>query len=93
MAEFVIEPLTAAPKTLAALADILVATVAAGGSVHFMHPLDPGEARAFWEKAFAAAARGERVVLGAFADGALAATVSCCSTRRPTSPIAPRSAR
>jgi GNAT superfamily N-acetyltransferase len=86
MAEFIIEPLAATAPTLAALADILVATVAAGGSVHFMHPLDPSEARAFWEKALAAAARGERVVLGAFADGALVATVSLLLDSPPNQP-------
>jgi ribosomal protein S18 acetylase RimI-like enzyme len=86
MAEFVIEPLVAAPQTLAVLADILVATVAAGGSVHFMHPLDPSDARAFWDKAFAAAARGERVVLGAFAEGALVATVSVLLDSPPNQP-------
>ncbi len=86
MGEFVIEPLAATPPTLAALADILVATVAAGGSVHFMHPLDPREARAFWDKALAAAARGERVVLGAFADGKLVATVSLLLDSPPNQP-------
>jgi ribosomal protein S18 acetylase RimI-like enzyme len=86
VAEFVIEPLVATPPTLAALADILVATVAAGGSVHFMHPLDPADARAFWEKALAAAGRGERIVLGAFVDGGLIATVSLLLDSPPNQP-------
>jgi GNAT superfamily N-acetyltransferase len=86
MAAFVIEPLAATPPTLAALAEILVATVAAGGSVHFMHPLDLSEARAFWDKALAAAARGERVVLGAFTEGALVATVSLLLDSPPNQP-------
>jgi len=74
--EFAITPLTASPQTLDALADILVETVAAGGSVHFMHPLAFEDARGFWEKALAAAARGERVVLGAYDGEALVSTVS-----------------
>ena len=76
MPEFVIKPLTASPQTLDALADILVETVAAGGSVHFMHPLAFEDARGFWEKALAAAARGERIVLGAYDGETLISTVS-----------------
>ena len=76
MPKFVIKPLTASPQTLDALADILVETVAAGGSVHFLHPLAQADARGFWEKAFAAAARGERIVLGAYDGDALISTVS-----------------
>jgi GNAT superfamily N-acetyltransferase len=73
---FAIKPLTASPQTLDALADILVETVAAGGSVHFMHPLAFADARGFWAKALAAAARGERIVLGAYDDETLVSTVS-----------------
>jgi len=73
---FAIKPLTASPQTLDALADILVETVAAGGSVHFMHPLALADARDFWAKAFAAAARGERIVLGAYDGETLISTVS-----------------
>jgi GNAT superfamily N-acetyltransferase len=73
---FVIKPLDSSPATLDALADLLVATVAAGGSVHFLHPLAFADARGFWEKALAAAARGERVVLGAYDGDALISTVS-----------------
>ena len=76
MPEFAIKPLTASPQTLDALADILVETVAAGGSVHFLHPLAYADARGFWEKAFAAAARGERIVLGAYDGETLISTVS-----------------
>ena len=76
MPEFAIKPLTASPQTLDALADILVETVAAGGSVHFLHPLGRADARAFWEKALAAAARDERVVLGAYDGERLISTVS-----------------
>lgn len=61
---------------LEALAVLLVETVANGGSVSFMHPLSMEDARAFWQKSLAAAARGERIVLGAFVGDALAATVT-----------------
>jgi ribosomal protein S18 acetylase RimI-like enzyme len=61
-------------ETLAVLAGLLVETVAAGGSV--MHPLAPEAASAFWEKSLAAAAKGERVVLGAWDGKALVGTVT-----------------
>ncbi|MHA4810754.1 GNAT family N-acetyltransferase [Flavitalea flava] len=48
------------------LAGLLIETVANGGSVSFMHPLDPTVARAFWEKSLQAADRGQRIVLGAY---------------------------
>jgi GNAT superfamily N-acetyltransferase len=76
VSEFAIKPLAASPQTLDALADILVETVAAGGSVHFLHPLARADARGFWEKALAAASRGERVVLGAYDGETLVSTVS-----------------
>ena len=56
--------LTCTPETVAALAELLRETVAAGGSVSFMHPLAPGVAAAFWTKALTAADAGERVILG-----------------------------
>lgn len=71
-----VRSLTGEPDTVAALADVLVAVVAGGGSVSFMHPLDPGVARGFWERSLAAAARGERVVLGGFVGDVLAGTVT-----------------
>jgi ribosomal protein S18 acetylase RimI-like enzyme len=58
------------------LSAILIDTVAGGGSVHFMRPLERRTAEAFWEGALAAAARGERIVLGAFDGEALVGTVS-----------------
>ena len=76
MTAFAIRPLAASPKTLDALADILVETVAAGGSVLFMHPLARADARGFWEKALGAAVRGERIVLGAYDGESLISTVS-----------------
>ena len=83
---FAIKPLTASPQTLDALAGLLVETVAAGGSVHFMHPLSHAEARGFWEKALAAAARGERVVFGAYDGATLISTVSLLLVTPPNQP-------
>ena len=71
-----IVPLRSSPETIAALANLLVETVANGGSVSFMHPLAPEVAEAFWTKSLAAADVGERVVLGAMQDGQLVATVT-----------------
>lgn len=58
------------------LAALLVETVDGGGSVSFMAPLAMEDARAFWRRSLEAAARGERVVLGAFAGETLASTVT-----------------
>lgn len=71
-----IRPLTDTPAARAALSALLVATVAAGGSVSFLHPLAPEKADAFWAASLAAAGRGERVVLGAWAGENLAGTVT-----------------
>jgi ribosomal protein S18 acetylase RimI-like enzyme len=68
--------LRSSPETVSALADLLIETVAAGGSVSFMHPLAPNVAAAFWTSSLQAAAGGGRVVLGAFEDGALVSTVT-----------------
>jgi ribosomal protein S18 acetylase RimI-like enzyme len=68
--------LTRTPRDIEALADILVQTVAAGGSVSFMHPLASDRACRFWERAFAAAERGERVIFGARSADQLQGTVT-----------------
>src|ERR1700736_3681551 len=73
---FEVVALRSSPEVIAALAEILVETVAAGGSVSFMHPLAPEVAAAFWTKSLAAADQGERVVLGALASGELVGTVT-----------------
>ena len=70
MSDIQIKALTSSPETCAQLCEILIEVVANGGSVSFMHPLEPERAQAFWSGALAAADRGERVVLGAF-DGEL----------------------
>ncbi|HEY1940952.1 MAG TPA: GNAT family N-acetyltransferase [Roseiarcus sp.] len=74
------------PETIAALAEILIETVAAGGSVSFMHPLDRETAAGFWRNALAAAERGERIVLGAFESGVLVGTVSLLVDCPPNQP-------
>jgi ribosomal protein S18 acetylase RimI-like enzyme len=76
MSAFAIESLSASPRIRAMLSEILIETVAAGGSVTFMPPLAPETAAAFWDGALAAAERGERILLGAFEDGGLISTVS-----------------
>jgi ribosomal protein S18 acetylase RimI-like enzyme len=76
MAPATIVPLVDAPNIRAMLSRILIETVASGGSVSFMHPLGRQAADSFWEKSLAAAARGERLVLGAWDGELLVGTVS-----------------
>lgn len=71
-----VRPLASSPQTIAALAALLVETVAAGGSVSFMHPLDAAEAAAFWTRSLASADRGERMVFGAFDGDDLVSTLT-----------------
>jgi GNAT superfamily N-acetyltransferase len=71
-----IAPLTASPDTIAALGEMLVETVAHGGSVSFMHPMPLQAAKAFWRDSLGSAARGERIVLGAFDGEQLIGTVT-----------------
>jgi len=81
-----ISPLTASPATIAALAETIIETVAAGGSVSFMHPLSLEDATAFWTRSLAAADAGKRVVLGARVGGALVATVTLDLDTPPNQP-------
>jgi ribosomal protein S18 acetylase RimI-like enzyme len=78
--------LTSDPRTVEALSELLIETVANGGSVSFMHPLAPEVARAFWTKSLAAADAAERVVLGAFMDGRLVGTVTLLLDCPPNQP-------
>ncbi len=82
----VIAPLTAEPNTITALSEMLVEVVANGGSVSFMHPLPLADAIAFWSRSLAAAAAGERVVLGAFEDDRLVASVTLLLDCPPNQP-------
>ncbi|TPI39855.1 GNAT family N-acetyltransferase [Mesorhizobium sp. B3-1-9] len=72
--------------TVAQLSALLIETVAAGGSVSFMHPLSLEAARDFWRKSLAGAKRGERAVLGAWQGGALAGTVTLLLDFPPNQP-------
>jgi ribosomal protein S18 acetylase RimI-like enzyme len=81
-----IAPLTDSPQTRMALSRLLVETVANGGSVGFMHPLPPDAANAFWRDSLASAARGERIVLGAFDGDDLVATVTLLLNLPPNQP-------
>jgi ribosomal protein S18 acetylase RimI-like enzyme len=71
-----ITTLAASETVIAQLSELLVETVGGGGSVSFMHPLAPEKAAAFWESSLAAAARGERIVFGAWDGEALVGTVT-----------------
>jgi len=81
-----IATLSPAAATLNMLAELLVATVAAGGSVSFMHPLPLEAASAFWDRSLAAAARGERAVLGAWEGEVLVGTVTLLLDCPPNQP-------
>jgi ribosomal protein S18 acetylase RimI-like enzyme len=86
MPEIRIAPLDDSPRIRGALSEILVEVVANGGSVSFMHPLAFEAADTFWEGSLAAAARGERVVLGAFDGDRLVGTVTLLLNCPPNQP-------
>ena len=86
MPSFPIRPLQDSPLIRRALAELLVETVAGGGSVSFMHPLPLATAEAFWTESLASAARGERVVLGAFDGDAPIGTVTLLLDLPPNQP-------
>jgi ribosomal protein S18 acetylase RimI-like enzyme len=76
MTDVEIKALGPSPAARAMLSELLIEAVANGGSVSFMDPLPPETADKFWESALAAAARGERIVLGAFDGDLLVGTVT-----------------
>ena len=86
MAPFVIKPLDDQPRIREALGALLVETVASGGSVSFMHPLPLEDARGFWKDSLAAAAQGDRIVLGAFDVDDLIGTVTLLLKLPPNQP-------
>ena len=86
MPEIEIRALDASPDIREALSEILVETVANGGSVSFMHPLAVEVAHTFWSGSLAAADRGERIVLGAFDDESLIGTVTLLLDCPPNQP-------
>lgn len=81
-----IRVLSATPQTLEMLTQMLLEVVANGGSVGFMHPLEHSQVTAFWEAALAAAARVERVILGAWDGDLLVSTVSLLLECPPNQP-------
>jgi hypothetical protein len=86
MAEFQIEALKSSPDICSALCDMLIETVAHGGSVSFMHPLSEKTAETFWSNALNAADRGERIILGAFDGNDLVGTVTLLLDLPPNQP-------
>jgi ribosomal protein S18 acetylase RimI-like enzyme len=86
MSEIEISPLGPLPGVGKMLSEMLVETVAHGGSVSFMHPLAPEAAAAFWNDALAAAARDERIVLGAWDGELLVGTVTLLLDCPPNQP-------
>ena len=86
MSSIAIAPLEPVPEVVAALSEILIETVAHGGSVSFMHPLSREDADRFWQGALAAAAQGERIVLGAFDGETLVGTVTLFLDLPPNQP-------
>lgn len=86
MSAITIRPLSPSPAVTDALATLIIETVAGGGSVTFMHPLSPDEARAFWTGSLAAAEEGKRVVLGAFDGDDLVGTLTLLVDCPPNQP-------
>jgi ribosomal protein S18 acetylase RimI-like enzyme len=81
-----IKPLQSSPLIIAELSEILIQTVAHGGSVSFMYPLPMEVAERFWQDSLAAADRGERIVLGAFDEEDLIGTVTLQLALPPNQP-------
>jgi ribosomal protein S18 acetylase RimI-like enzyme len=86
MSEIKIRRLDDSPEIRRGLSEIIVEVVANGGSVNFLHPLPLEQADAFWKGSLAAAARGERVVLGAFDGESLIGTVTLLLDCPPNQP-------
>ncbi|MHB8572129.1 MAG: GNAT family N-acetyltransferase [Candidatus Dormibacteria bacterium] len=74
---------TSYPGLLDSLAQLLVDTVATGGSVGFRHPLDPAEARAYWEGLAADIAADRVILLTLHADAGIVGTVHLRSSIYP----------
>ena len=81
-----ISALCASPGIVKMLSEMLIDTVASGGSVSFMHPLPQDTAHAFWDGALAAAGRDERIILGAWDGDVLAGTVTLLLDCAPNQP-------
>ena len=81
-----IRTLSNTPETVDQLTDVLISTVAAGGSVGFMHPVSPAQAQAFWQAALSEADAGNRVIFGAWDGRCLLGTVTLLVTMPPNQP-------
>jgi ribosomal protein S18 acetylase RimI-like enzyme len=86
MSDIQIKALSSSPEICAMLSEMLIETVANGGSVSFMHPLSQTAAEAFWSNSLSAAERGERIVLGAFDGAKLIGTVTLLLDLPPNQP-------
>ena len=86
MPEIKIAPLQDSPQIRVALCDMLIEAVADGASVSFLYPLSREDADSFWEASLAAAAKGERIVLGAFDGGILTGTFTLVLNLPPNQP-------
>jgi GNAT superfamily N-acetyltransferase len=78
--------LSATRRVIDMLSDMLVEVVAADGSVGFMHPLPPAAAHAFWQSAFEAVARKQRIILGATHGGTIIGTATLLLDLPPNQP-------
>jgi GNAT superfamily N-acetyltransferase len=87
-AGLIVEALDAAAAASAErrLAEILVACVHDGASVSFLPPLSMETARGYWRKVAADVAAGTRLLLAAWADGALVGTVQIDLGTPPNQP-------
>ena len=86
MSNIEIKALSPSPEIRATLSEMLIETVANGGSVSFMHPLSQESAEAFWSNSLSAAGRGERIILGAFDGESLIGTVTLLLDLPPNQP-------
>lgn len=86
MADIQIRALKSSADISASLSDMLIETVAHGGSVSFMHPLSQEDAGKFWSNALDAADRDERIILGAFDGDDLVGTVTLLLDLPPNQP-------
>jgi ribosomal protein S18 acetylase RimI-like enzyme len=86
MSNIEIKTLSLSPEICTMLSEILIETVANGGSVSFMHPLSQAAAEAFWSNSLSAAGRGERIILGAFDGESLTGTVTLLLDLPPNQP-------
>jgi ribosomal protein S18 acetylase RimI-like enzyme len=86
MSDIEIKALSPSVEIRAMLSELLIETVANGGSVSFMHPLSQKTAEAFWSNSLSAADRGERIILGAFDGERLIGTVTLLLDLPPNQP-------